>query len=134
MDRCPCCHARLRERVVCSRCQADLSALIHAEQGAEWWLGKAIHSWCEGEIEQSIKALGVSLSLKRTYVALVFRGVVIEKICQNILNLLAQKQLLCAKQQIYDVRLLFPYSQQLQQLNAFTDYLLVKTPDNALGS
>lgn len=128
MERCPCCNARLRERMVCSRCQADLSALISTEQGAEWWLVKAMHYWCEDKTEQSICALGFSLGLKRIRLALVFRDFIIQTLCENVQGLLAKKQLLAAKKTLYSVRLLFPYSQQLQQLNVFTDYLLCKDP------
>ncbi len=124
MERCPCCNARLRERSICSRCKADLNALIHSEQAAQVWLAKAIQRWGEGNIEQSISALESSLALKNTPIALAFRGFIIHQYSQKILVLLVQKQLLVAKQALYKARTLLPYSQSLQKINAFTDYLI----------
>ena len=130
MERCPCCNARLRERTVCSRCKADLSALISSEQAAHNWLAKAIRHCSAENIEQSIYAVGVSLGLKKTELALVFREFLIQQQCGDILDLLAQKQLLKAKQRLYSVRMLLPHSQQLQQLYSFSDYLLAQNQDN----
>ena len=59
--------------------------------------------------------------------AVVFREFLIEKQCRDILDLLAQKQLILAKQRLYTVRKLLPYSKQLQQLNSFSDYLLAQS-------
>ena len=130
MERCPCCNARLRERTVCSRCKADLSVLISTEQAAQFWLVKATHYCLAENIEQSIHAIGVSLGLKKTELALVFREFLIQQQCGDILDLLAQKQLLKAKQRLYNVRMLLPYSQQLQQLYSFSDYLLAQNQDD----
>ena len=131
MERCPCCNARLRERTVCSRCKADLSVLISSEQAAHNWLAKAIHSCLAGNIEQSIHATAASLALKKIELALVFREFLIQQQCRDILDLLAQKQLLKAKQRLYSVRMLLPYSQQLQQLYSFSDYLLAQDQDDS---
>ncbi len=125
MDRCPCCNARLRELTKCPRCQADLSAVMGSELSAQIWLSKAIQYWLESKTEQSIEALVLSIGLKKTKLAMVFRGFLIKHQYQYVLDLLAQKQLLPAKQRLYKLRLLFPYSQQLQQINLFTDYLWV---------
>ena len=78
-------------------------------------------------IEQSIHAISVSLGLKKTELALVLREFLIQQQCGDILDLLAQKQLLKAKQRLYSVRMLLPHSQQLQQLNTFADYLWLKS-------
>ena len=126
MERCPCCNARLKERVICSRCRADLTELINTEKSAHIRLAKAIQYWLSGESEQSIAAITVSLNSKKTRVALVFREFMIHQQCTDILDKLAEKKLLLAKQQLYRVRLLFPHSKQLQQLNRFTDYLLAQ--------
>ena len=50
----------------------------------------------------------------------------IDRQCRAILDLLAEKQVLEAKNRLYTARMLLPYSKLLQQLNAFADYLLVK--------
>lgn len=125
MERCPCCHARLRERIVCSRCQSDLSLLIDAKQKAQTWLNKAIIYYQKEELANSIHALESSLSLQKTALAITFRDFFIQQQSQVILDLLAQKQQICAKKKLYCLRALFPFSYQLQHLNAFTDYLLV---------
>lgn len=125
MERCPCCNARMRETVICPRCRADLSAAIGAELSAQVWLSKAIKYCLEAKTDKSIRALDLSLHLKKTKLAVVLRDFLIKQQCNEILDLLAQKQLIPAKQRLYNVRLLFPQSKQLQQLNSFTDYLLV---------
>lgn len=131
MERCPCCNARLRERTVCSRCKADLSALMSTQKAAQFWLVKAVHYCLAENIEQSIHALGVSLSLKKTEFALVFREFLIQQQCRDILDLLAQKQCLKTKQRLYSVRMLLPHSQQLQQLYSFSDYLLAQDQEGS---
>ena len=125
MERCPCCNARLRERMICSRCKADLSVLISGEQAAEFWLAKAIQYCLTDDIEQCIAAINISLRLKATKIVVIFRDFLIEQQCQDILDLLAQKKLLAAKQRLYMVRKLFPYSKQLQHIRSFSDYLLI---------
>jgi hypothetical protein len=126
MERCPCCNARLGGAARCLRCQADLSHMMAAEQAARFWLAKAIQYWQEDEAGQSVSTLELSLRLKKTGLALVFRDFLIRQQCQGVLDLLAQKQLLPAKQRLYSMRNWLPHSQLLQQLNAFTDYLWVQ--------
>lgn len=126
MERCPCCNARLGGSVLCPRCQADLGSVIGAEQAAQYWLSRAIQFWGEHEDEQSIGALDLSQHLKKTELAHVFRDFLIQQLCRDILEKLAQNQLPAAKQQLYRIRNLLPYSEKLQQLQMFTDYLLVK--------
>jgi len=125
MDRCPGCNARLRRQVKCPRCQADLSEIIGSELSAQMWLSKAIQYSLDSKMEQSVEALVISIRLKKTQLAIVFRGFLIMQQCQYVLDLLAQKQLLPAKQLLYKLRLLFPYSHQLRQINLFADYLWV---------
>ncbi len=126
MGRCPGCNARLREVAICPRCKADLSAIIKAEQSAQFWLSKAIYYCLESNTEQSIAALNLSLCLNKTRMADVFRGFLIQQQCKRILDLLSKKQLLSAKQQLYRVRELLPHSKQLRKLDGFTDYLLLE--------
>jgi len=134
MERCPCCNARLKEAVVCPRCQADLSAVIGSKQAAEQYLAKAIQHWAHKEAEQSIAALMSALSLKKTRLTLLFRDYLIQQYYLEVLELLAQKHLLSANQRLYRARLLLPYSQPLQQLRAFTDYLLAKHHEQVQAS
>ncbi len=125
MDRCPGCNARLRRQAKCPRCQTDLSVVIGSELAAQRWLSKAMEYALHSKMEQSVEALVISIRLKKTQLAIVFRGFLIMQQCQYVLDLLAQKQLLPAKQRLYKLRLLFPYSQQLRQINFFADYLWV---------
>jgi hypothetical protein len=126
MERCPCCNARLGGVVRCPRCKADLGSVIGTEQAAQYWLSRAIKFWGENEDEQSIGALEVSQHLKKSELAHIFRDFLIQQLCQDVLEKLAQNQLLVAKLQLYRIRNLLPYSKQLQELQLFTDYLLVK--------
>ncbi len=131
MERCPCCNARLRERTVCSRCKSDLSQLISSEKMAEYWLFQAINYCLEGNIGYSITATGLSLGLKKLRLTLTFREFLIQQQCQEVLSLLAEKQLIFAKKKLYTVRKLLPFSMQLQHLNSFCDYLLAQSHDHS---
>ncbi len=126
MQRCPCCNARLRGAAVCPRCQADLRAGIAAGQAARWWLGRAIDYWQAGSQGEGLHSLQRSLWLKQTPLALHFRNFLIVQCCSELIELLAQKELFLAKRLLYRCRSLLPLSGQLQQLQAFTDFLLVK--------
>lgn len=126
MERCLCCNARLGEATTCPRCKTNLNTVIGNEKAAQYWLIKAIQNWKANEIEQSIATLALSLSLKKTKLALVFREFLIQQQCQDLLELLAQKQVLTAKQQLYKIQKLLPHSKLLQQLLKFTEYLLVE--------
>jgi len=134
MERCPCCNARLKDNIICPRCQADLSALIATEKTAEQYLAKAIQYWANKQGEQSIAALMSALNLKTSSLALRFRDYLIQQYYREVLELLAQKQLLSANQQLYNTRRLVPYSSELQQLRRFTGYLLAKHHENFLLS
>ncbi|HIG64367.1 MAG TPA: hypothetical protein EYQ43_02090 [Methyloprofundus sp.] len=125
MQRCPACNARLKERLICSRCRADLTALIGSEQAAQQWYIKAVEYYLSADIEQCIAANAISLSLHKTGLAQIFRDFIIQQQCGEILDLLAQRKLQTAKCNLYKLRFLLPYSKQLQHLNAFSDYLLV---------
>jgi hypothetical protein len=129
MERCLCCNARLGDAALCPRCKADLSVVINSEKAAHFWLSKTIHLWQENKTEQSLDALGLSLHLKKTKLALVFREFLIRQKSRDLLELLAQKQVLPAKQQLYKIRSLLPHSELLQQLQIFTEYLLVEKPE-----
>lgn len=125
MERCPCCHAQFKALVICPRCRTDLSVLNRSEHMAKLWFTKAIHDWLDNETEKSLAALDLSLHLKKTRAAVTFQEFIIQQQCQYIIGLLTQKQLLSAKQCLYKMRHHFSFNRQLQQLNLFTDYLLV---------
>lgn len=124
MQRCPCCNARLGGSAVCPRCQTDLGHVDKAQQFAQYHLSESIRYWQEQSVEHSLKALELSLCLNKTELALGFRDFLIHQHCRSILDLLALKQWLSAKRRLYQVRLLMPHSQKLQQLSGFADYLL----------
>ena len=126
MERCPCCNARLKGALICPRCQANLSAVIGSEQAAEHYLAKAIQHWAQNNKDQSIHTLVLSLRLKKTQLAITFRNFLIQKYYQDVVQRLEKKQLLSANQCLYQARQITLYSQQLQQLQDFTRYLLAK--------
>ncbi|MCK5831338.1 MAG: hypothetical protein KAH20_13670 [Methylococcales bacterium] len=125
IERCPCCHVRLKETEICPRCKADLRLVNKAEKAAHQWLLKSIKYWIENETEKSLAALDHSLLLKKTRVATIFQNFIIQQQYQKILDLLSENQLISAKQHLYKMSHLFSISQQLLQLNLFTDYLLI---------
>ena len=132
MERCPACNARLREADSCPRCKADLSDIISAEKTADLWLTKAIQFFQDNNYEPCISAIECSLRSKDSRTARVFREYLIDFHCRNILDLLAQKQFLLAKQLLYRTRYLLPHSKQMRHLSDFTDYLLVKESQAAI--
>lgn len=126
IERCPCCNARLKQAAVCTRCHADLNTVINSEKSAQFWLSQSIEYLINNKMEQSSFAINLSLRFKRTKVATTFHSFLIHQQCKNILDLLAQTQLLSAKKALYHVRVLIPHNKQLQQLDAFTNYLLTR--------
>lgn len=125
MERCPCCHARLKTLEVCPRCHSDLSVLNNTEHMAQLWLNKAIYDWLNHKVERSLSALALSLHLKNTRMGSVFQSFIIQQQCEKVLELLAQKKPLLAKQLLFQLGHLCPINRQLQQLNLFVDYLII---------
>jgi len=132
MTRCPCCNARLKESLTCPRCRADLSMLINTTQAAHFYISEAVQFWKNKNIYASVQAINTSLHLKHTKMGVVFREFIIKQQCQLVLDLLAKKQLLAAKRELVQSRLLIAYSQKLQQLQSFNDFLLVKHYEQSL--
>jgi hypothetical protein len=126
IERCPCCHAQLKLAPVCRRCQTDLKHLFHCEKSSQYYMSQAVQYLLDNEIEKSCMAINHSLYLKRTEVGLMFRDFLIHQQSQLVLDLLAQSELLLAKNTLYCVRQLIPYSQTLQQLDCFSNYLLLE--------
>ncbi len=123
MERCPCCMARLTGAVVCPRCQADLGGVINSEQNARHWLAHAVRFWFEYEPKMATLALIKSLNLKRTPMALVFCGFIIREQVEEVLALLAQRELNEAKHRLSLLRELQPDNEALKQLQGFTGFL-----------
>ena len=124
MPRCPCCKARLPETGLCSRCGTDLKLALAAEQAGKIQLVEAINLCLTGQIMPSLDALKHSLLLNSTPLGLGLFEFLIAKQCQQILELLAQKQIVTAKQQLYILRSKLPRNELLEQLQTFSDYLL----------
>lgn len=129
MERCPCCNARLNLAEACPRCKTNLSALFATETAAKYWLSQGIKQFKGHDLEQSIKSIERSIQLKTTHLAIKFRHYLIQQQCQSILFLLAENKIMQAKRELFIIRRLFPFSQQLQQINQFSDYLLIKQQD-----
>lgn len=124
IERCPCCNARLKGAVICPRCTADLNLILDSKKSAQHWLSDAVQSMAANEIEKSVIAINFSLHLSRTKMATIFYDFLVYKQCNDILEELAQDQVLVAKKILYNARMLIPHSKQLQQLDLFTNYLI----------
>jgi len=126
IERCPCCNAQLKQATTCPRCRADLNDIILVEQAAQYYLSDAITAMLNNDVEKTSLAINQSLKLKKTEMGLVVREFFIQQQNKLILDLLTQTQLLEAKRRLYDLRSIISYSKELQQLNLFTDYLLLR--------
>ncbi len=126
MERCPCCKARLAGADVCPRCQADLGSVISSEQTARHWLAHAVRFWFEHEPELAMLALVKSLRLEKTLTALAFCDFISQRQEQEVLALLAQRQLAEAKQLLKLLRELQPDNELLKQLQGFSGSLLAE--------
>ncbi len=126
MERCPCCKARLPETGLCNRCGTDLCLALAAEQQAKTQLAKAINLGLAGQTMQSLDALQQSLLLNATPLGLRLLELLIANQCKQILELLVQKQIIMAKQQLYALRTRLPRNELLAQLQGFSDYLLMQ--------
>lgn len=125
MQRCTCCNARMGDAGICPRCQTDFSHAQAAELAAQYFLAVAIQYCRQQHLEQCLKALQHSLHLHQSRLAARFRDFLIHQHSREILDLLAKQQVPAAKQRLFKLRLLLPHSELLQQLHAFTDYLLL---------
>jgi len=126
IERCPCCNAQLKQTVCCPRCRADLNTIGLTGHAAQYCLSDAINAMLNNDIEKASIAINQSLKLKSTEMGLVLREFFIQQQSKIVLELLVQAQLLDAKRRLYDLRFITSYSKQLQQLNLFTDYLLLR--------
>jgi hypothetical protein len=126
MERCPCCKARLPKTSLCNRCGTDLSLSFAAEQAAKTLLAKAINLALAGQTLPSLDALQQSLLLDATPLGLRLLEFLIAKQYQQILELLAQKQIVMAKQQLHALKTRQPQNELLEQLQGFSDYLLMQ--------
>ncbi len=124
IERCPSCNARLKQALCCPRCKADLSNIVSSEQSAQYYLSVAVQAMLNNNIEKSSVAISRSLHLKTTEIALIFRAFLIQQQTKEVLDLLAQTHLIAAKNKLYALRQIIPYSKNLQQLDCFASYLL----------
>ncbi len=126
MERCSCCNARLRGATVCRRCGSDLSKALAAEQAAQLWLRRAIDHWLKNDAAQSLKAAERSLSLKYSATAAVLRNQALDRLCRDVLELLALQRISAAKRRLYPIRQLISHNTALRHLDEFTDFLFMK--------
>jgi hypothetical protein len=64
MERCPVCRARFRDEAVCSRCGADLSALLAIETEAAAWEREAVALLAAGQWIEARQAAERALALQ----------------------------------------------------------------------
>ena len=63
MERCPACRARLNNRVVCKRCDCDLTLVYAAQDQSEKALQQAMQALSHNESEQACKQVAQALQL-----------------------------------------------------------------------
>ncbi len=66
MERCPLCRARLRDNIVCNRCEADLSLLQAIESQAERLGQQAIHSLLTGKTAAALRQAAAARDIHAT--------------------------------------------------------------------
>ena len=66
MERCPLCKARLRDKTICNRCEADLSLLQAIESQAEHLAQRAVHSLLAGKTPAAIRQAAAARDLHAT--------------------------------------------------------------------
>ena len=66
MERCPLCKARLRGKITCNRCEADLSLLQAIESEAAQLAAQAVHSLLAGEKEVASRQASAARNLHST--------------------------------------------------------------------
>lgn len=74
MERCPVCRARFRNDPVCSRCGADLSALLAIEAEAATLERQAVILLGAGQWIEAYQAADRALALQDDALALAVRG------------------------------------------------------------
>ena len=69
MERCPVCRARFRGEAVCTRCGADLSALLAIEAEAAAWERETVASLAAGDWIAARRAADKALALQHSPLA-----------------------------------------------------------------
>lgn len=67
MERCPLCKARLRNKTVCKRCEADLGLLQAIESQAEYLAQGAVHSLLAGKTVAARKQATAARELQASH-------------------------------------------------------------------
>ncbi len=66
MEHCPLCRARLKGRIVCGRCQADLSILQTIEETAEILARRAVQALAAGDMPAATRQANTAKNLHAT--------------------------------------------------------------------
>ena len=66
MERCPLCKARLRDKTICNRCEADLGLLQAIESQAERLAKRAVHKLLAGEMASARRQADAARALHST--------------------------------------------------------------------
>ena len=66
MERCPLCRARLRDKTICNRCEADLGLLQAIESRAERLARTAVHNLLAGETADARRQAAAACELHST--------------------------------------------------------------------
>lgn len=74
MERCSQCRARLKGRIVCARCEADLGLLYTIESQADSWCRRAVRALSANDMEAAGKQAGMARRLHATPFHLALAG------------------------------------------------------------
>ncbi len=128
MQRCSCCKARLAESAQCPRCGTDLSRSRAAAAWAKIRLTEAIVYSQTDETGRCLEALQQSLLLQANPLARQLLDFFVERESREIVQLLAQKQILPARRKLQVLKNRLPKHELIRQLHAYADYLSLNNP------
>ncbi|MDD2739867.1 MAG: hypothetical protein PHR94_13130 [Methylomonas lenta] len=123
MQRCPCCHARLKSEPICPRCGAELSRVLCCEQLAQVWLSLALQTLSAGQAEIAVAAVKRSLSYQQTQAARLFRDFLIHQQYQVLYGKIEQKQWSDARQTVACLQSLQGDNESLQRFLGLIEHL-----------
>lgn len=123
MQRCPCCHARLKSEPICPRCGAELSRVLCCEQLAQVWLSLALQTLSAGQAEIAVAAVKRSLSYQQTQAARLFQDFLIHQQYHVLYGKIQQKQWSDARQAVACLRSLQGDNESLQRFLGLIKHL-----------
>lgn len=125
MQRCPCCHARLKSEPICPRCGAELSRVLRCEQLSQAWLSLALQALSADHANIAIAAVKRSLSYKQTQATRLFQDFLVEHQYRTLYDCLGQKKWQDARKTVFYLRSLTGDNESLQRFLALIEHLAI---------